>query len=176
MFFRKIDDLLFDVKFGAQNISNEWQELTGLTNFWIAKWLVILWAILNTFSSIQNGVFSRDKWIVVMMWFITIWFFYLTEHKDKNWKNNGVANEERIIPVCLFLRTVLICFCVFELIGWGITGNSGALFPFIFYTAFFYFSACTPLPPSKSKVRKWYEKTLIKINKKLSESPEVAHV
>jgi len=162
-----LDDRLFDYVF--QPFQDWWQKLTGYTCFWLAKWCavgVFVWHFLADMVGLQDGEVSfvfLVVWNVLMLFFVAFAFLFC-ELVDKEFaRGRGYANEERVGTVSAILRkcTVLIVYVAVAAfpLAFAIGGvrNLYILFSLIFLLAFLYFSACTPLPPQKSKVRRWVE-------------------
>jgi len=159
-----IDDILLDKIF--QRISNFFQRTTGLTCFFLAKiaivaswsamviwiftlpdlhyllrillaicsliYLLIVWVHLNAYDEKEDALSSRVN--VMNSSVITdfpirmlAWFFLIT---------TSISSEGRQ-PYLISSRYLRICL--------------------VFVVVYLYFASCTPLPPGKSRIRKWLE-------------------
>lgn len=166
-----IDDFLIDTKF--QPFAHWFQKLTGLTNFWLAKWCIFFYGTSYVLERVINEAYFDSGFVGMMLIpLISIVFFITLDLDDKKWKNGGFMNENRIDTFWFFSRILFLYICAFELVTGVVNVNFLFYLPEMFYTATLYFFTCTPIPPSKSKIRKLYEKVLIKIDEKLSEKPE----
>ncbi len=171
---QKFDDWIFDNKlFGFQSNSNRFQELTGLTCFWLAKWSIIVWCFAMLLMDILNGSFFRfpDNLFDFFIFAVSVGVVCSLEYKDKNWTHNGLMNESR--PNNILERVLFTTVLTFFVLLWitGFVSLLGAVVS-VLTIAYFYFSACTPLPPSKSKVQIWYEKQLASLDKCATPAPE----
>ncbi len=184
-----LDSYLIDKIF--QRFAHWWQELTGLTNFWIAKWMYVCTAILATFLLIVWAVltnmptfFNSIVYLILTLVFILmIHGIFILEMKDKEFtkKHSGVINEGRINGVGRRVLGLIVTVIFLINFLYFFMDNIKLLLEIFTITYFFlqvcyfigvYFEDCTPLPPGKSKLKKWNEKTLFKINKKMFEKEE----
>ena len=184
-----IDDYLMDTKF--QPFSNWWQKLTGLTNFWLAKWSFVLAIVSMILLCVVfyriDGQLSVFGPAVYSLAFIAMVLFIRDIHDikkeemvfAKNHSNvlNGrrVKNKKsRISQFCVWF--IFSIFSIFWLLS-GIFLIKALVFAYISSQSFvllgFYFGDCTPLPTSKSKIKILLEKVAGKINEKLSEKPDI---
>ncbi len=174
---RKVDDWLFDNRyFGFQAIlTKKFQEFTGRTCFWLAKWSVFTWMVCHVLSFIHSGFEAVSGMIAVGVMVITPIFWIKAEYSEKSFLNTPAgsvgANPERVHELLIILRVLCALASVGNLPFLMLAPAFGGV-QIIFWTAGLYFFACTPLPPSKSTVRKWYEKALTKVNDALSPKPE----
>ncbi len=183
------DDYLVDTKF--QPPAHLWQKLTGLTNFWLAKWACVISIIASMFLCVVlviiTGPLKQESLIVVFLFSVEIFFsskrVYFLEKKEKesikstSCVGNNIRIDEiivRIILLCtfcvLFVELPIIMLLTEDLLLQMIVGSLFVFVMSLFMS--FYFSACTSLPPSKSKTKEWYKKALNKINKKMFEREE----
>ena len=66
-----------------------------------------------------------------------------------------------VIRLNIFVKEVIDIIYILALVSWPVLD-----------LAHLYFSACTPMPPSKSKVRRWYEGVITRISDSLAPTPE----
>lgn len=179
---QRADNVLIDDLF--QPLAHRAQRLTGKTNFWLAKWACILGCIALLFTCVQAvlffGIASLMGKLVVFLLLTEIFlaFFHIREleREDRRFSENreGVMNKERIIgsrkrAMMLILLLFFITFLLplaFATPIWGMTVSF--VVAEIAYLSYYYFHACTPLPPGESKARKWLGAFLAKLNEKLS--------
>lgn len=151
------------------------QEMTGKTNFFIAKIGIFGTSIsvmmdianyLNQFFAIKTSFFGA-----LISFIIWVGMFFDAVNLDKADKHAGVS-EERVVLSPLTARTspgrriLLIALSVFDttLIFLNLNQKLNVvlfLVNMIFFAyglaIFYYFSAVEPLRPGKSKIRKWLE-------------------
>lgn len=160
----KIDDLLIDKIF--QPFAHWWQKLTGLTNFWLARWCLVLFVVFMALVAMNfSGIYSSiNKGLIIVATFFVFNLFTVLKKRDKNSDGCSLMNEDRINPISCFIRILFFYLCgIFFVIG-GVVKDFSSFSLIMLYTTVLCFAACTPLPPGKSKTRKWCEK--------LSELPE----
>lgn len=176
----KIDDVLID--YGFQKFAHWFQRLTGKTCFFLGKWM---FALSSATLTVQSTVFlftSSRKWESFLTLFLALMHGLLVwrlETKERSWEKGPkeFLNEDRAI----FLHVRVLCFMamvplnVWQVLSFTIGGDVidglEALWTFL-YVSGLYFSACTPLPPSKSKIRKLWESALASLDNALSPSFE----
>ncbi len=164
------DDWLLDRVF--QPFSDWFQKLTGKSCFFLAYASVAL----NAIASSVNDLFKGDEIAADRSWAhlsafsmltagLFLYLVYVTESKWHTSKGGGeclYGNEARVGGLLFFLRQPVLLawgtsfsftFCM-GIIKFTIEGCSGVIAATTFVTTL-YFASCTPLPPQKSKIRKW---------------------
>ena len=96
----KIDDFLIDKI--SQPLAHWWQKLTGLTNFWLARWYSVLFVVFMALAVINfSGIYlSFSKGLIVITTVLVFNFFTVY----KNMENHTLMNEDRINPILCFIR------------------------------------------------------------------------
>lgn len=174
-FIDDIDNRLFDHIF--EPFSGWFQRLTGLTCFRLAKWCCVLVVLFYILFSVTNSL--KGDWQIMELSFCSVtfilWFFcaVICEKKEKQFaKSPGTANEDRYSQVLVFVRcaigvafinTILVTtlFCIwFGMVGNNMVARMAMSLFFLSIVCFQYFSACTPLVPKQSKIRKWLERAM----------------
>lgn len=183
----KIDDYLMD-KF--QQFSNWWQKLTGFTNFWLARLSFVLAIVsiilLCSIFYRMGGQLSVFAPVVYLVALIAIVLFVRDIHdlkkeemvftkKITNTLNGRMVKNKksRISQLCVwFIFSISSIFWLSS----GVFLIKALVFAYISSQSFvllgFYFGDCTPLPPSKGKLKILLEKVGGKINEKFSEKPD----
>src|SRR3989338_8471808 len=152
----------------VERFSNRWQKLTGLDCFW---WSRICQKLL--YISILGALFALifDDYIS------------LTEKEAREALAKNAVNPERVRSMAVRLIVVILSVCVqpiiFRLIILHRIQSTpelnivvfSAFVVFTSMTALYYFIACTPLPPAKSKVRKWLESGIEFLRETLTPKP-----
>ncbi len=148
-YFKKLDDWLFDARFGFQNIQNWFQINFGINCFALAK--------ISMFYQTLLFFVNSDLFFMKILSFLTfILGFYASNSINKKIKIKTM-NYLRVYKDVVFIRMHgLIIFFVPFLASFLIISNLIFL-PVLFFWqfAFFYFICCTPLPPSESKFKKF---------------------
>ncbi len=163
--FQSIDNWLLDQFF--QKIS-DWVEKTfGKNCFWLARLFYCLAAIAFAASSLPN--FWKNVILIILVTLSVICYLtisYWTEQKfyGQLVDNQVVSNHQRVSPGYIFLRilalVVAILFTSISLLTFFRLKEVSCLFGSIIFPAItvgFYFEACTPLPPAKSRLREFLE-------------------
>jgi len=176
--FQALDNWLFDAKYGFQNIQNRWQRLTGLTCFWLARFFSAIFAAGYGIGAIIGAIgldFVGRGFAIVSMLLVTTWnlsyisFLKKEEKKYLYGDKAGVMNKRRIETTCVNLRTVLLFFVTLSSAFALHAGSAWSLAFAVGYAAallLVYFASCTPLPPQKSTMRKWWERIFAVLNEK----------
>jgi len=163
--FQSIDDWLFDKFF--QKISDWVEKMFGINCFWLARLFYCLAAIAFTAGILPSSWKNIILMILVILGLVGYMIIsYLTEQifYDQSVDNQAVSNHQRVSPGYIFLRflalVVAILFTSIFLLIFFRSKEVNCLFGTIIFpaiTAGFYFQACTPLPPAKSRVREFLE-------------------
>ncbi len=151
--FIRIDDFLINWIF--QRFAHWFEKITGLNNFWLARFCVCIFALVpflkyvmgETYSPTWAPLHALTPVVVVLIFFKVI---NQTEQETMANLQFGVANTYRIYPQ----TRLLVVFIAITLLIFSMLGLEQSILLVIFY----YFLACTPRPPSKSLFKKWLEK------------------
>jgi len=165
--FQEIDDFVIDRLF--QPFSHKFQRFTGRDNFFLARCSLF---VQSMFSGMYLLYFDKqtllnevgDKFFFVLGWImisqipITCLYIHQTEKRTANSVLRGCMNDERF-------RFIHPRSTSLVLLPLGIIGSMGIfLYPFsliptsvlVALNTTSYFLVCTPLPPTKGKVREWW--------------------
>ncbi len=158
----KLDGLILA---GFEKFSHRWQKLTGHDCFWLGKLSLVLaflgFSLYFSWFALLLG-FNFAVILGPTFMFVSIVPAWLLNVKAKKivtqYANNGYSNpfkvsywRSRISCLFAFSALTLLAVGVFSLVG------VGYILYFLFYNCFEYFLACDPLPPAKSKIKKWLE-------------------
>lgn len=167
---KRVDAFLLD---RAQKFCDKFQRLTGLTKFRLEKWSLILSSVFYWMFAI--GVL--DEVLTVMALLLSIHTFYYVRAIERQ-EMNFLARSELefraehhcsirtiflLLHVWILAFGLIFAFALIDPSGIWLCGYSA----FVIVTA--YLAACTPRPPSKSSMREWLERCLIRINSLLPE-------
>lgn len=149
---RNIDDEVFDNRWiGVQTTSHRLQLLTGHDCFFQAKVIIIIWGIGNVLSDMYTT--PKMTWFDYMpLCFAFLYSFLLEDHRRRE-SYMEAMNPLRISDGEMILRLLMLCAMAV-----GFIHSKALLLNFFLMTVFLYLSACTPLPPTKSKFRKLVER------------------
>ncbi|PID52404.1 MAG: hypothetical protein CR972_01820 [Candidatus Moraniibacteriota bacterium] len=170
-----------------QNISDKFQVIFGLNNFWLAKFFIktkyilfVLVNIISFYNNNENGLVNA----VVAIFFATVYlvkFCQKCEIMEKMYeKGYNLFNENLILcrlnRGLFFVLLVLFCgmgsalICLNGLTFFVCTHMLLA-FCIVLIICAEYFYACTPRPKGKSKVKLLFQKIQKKIEKIISPEP-----
>jgi len=159
-----------------EKFSHWFQKLTGKNCFWLARvatacyfcfgLAVTAFYILSKETSMII-LYSLSSLIILA---VAISMFKMLKFKEEivlDASNIGLVNPFKILDYPI--RTLTLIFtpiCSFREIAGILDGGVSIILVFIgifgnllfWYGLFYYFSACDPLPPAKSKVKEWKEK------------------
>jgi hypothetical protein len=161
-----IDVFLLDKIF--QRISNFFQKKTGLTCFFLAKTSVLVtWStmvisifaipninfLLRIFFTICSLIYLLIIWALISSW---------DEREEILAAKGNVMNPMAITghPIRMMaLSNVILVSLLMRGKGWQsyLVSSRYLKICFIFVMIYLYFASCTPLPPGKSRIRKWIE-------------------
>lgn len=155
----------------AQKFCDAFQRLTGLSKFWMEKWLTILFTLSLeiAFAISGKGTFYSSFWMAVLV----VWGIIVVrdiEKEECEFLSHGKLRFN-------FMRTFsfrLSGFFVIELpyaAIWLLSGSMENLMVFASFMMWLYVMACVPRPPSKSKFRQWYEKALTWLGDRVRDAP-----
>ena len=171
-----------------QGISDRVQEITAITNFFLARlcWIVML--VTELFNSLNNW---RDNgfsvWLViglVLYALITLIILFLINKGEQVCQTNPTFSNINQAGLS-GMREFALGFCIVSLIlnipellaffakdGHEFLKEFSRNLNILAYLSCLYFASCTPKPPSKSKVRKLIER----LGEALSPSPALSKV
>ncbi len=153
---KRIDDWIFDSVF--EPFAHGFQKLTGKDNFFLAHCCsLIAWITILVVAIIEEkGV---PVAATIILGFISL-FFYTgvvlfksryekveARQRKPNALRNDIESRARIKKLFVSIVLVVIFFVVFPQFR-----RVALIFEF-FITGFEYFTACTPLPPCRGKIR-----------------------
>ena len=175
----KLDGFLIDKKF--QPVTEWFQKLTGKTNFWLAKCCLLFMFVFSLVQACFDYFFDPDFFFIDMlfvlaMWAITIKGCRVFKKEEEYLLKNPKAMNARRVNQREFRIFALIVIPLIFLIHVAMSFYPWLIFAPFVLIPMAYFLACTPLPPCKSKMRKWYEGVLTRADERLSATPNVASV
>lgn len=156
--FRRLDSILLRQ---AQSFCDKVKQVTGITKFRLEKWALVMattfiWGIIAykpiSFGVVMGLIHTAGAAFVIRE----------TEKREKEFLANEMLRLSafHIVSVRLILSGSIFAGSVYTLIlmpnvvGALVTSSEMCIIAWV------YFSACVPRPPSKSRVREWYEKML----------------
>ena len=156
-----------------ERFSHWFQKLTGKNCFWLAKIAAIFHGLLIVVI-LMSGVFLGNQAIaivsgimVMFAFFVVFKHFALIKHRERvvlSTQEKSLSNPFKVLDYdcrAIVLFIILLCFFIMaiNLIGYFLF-YFGAMLAFLMFLQglLYYFSACDPLPPAKSKVKEWKEK------------------
>ena len=159
-----IDSWLIDAIF--QPLSNAFQRLTGKDNFFLAYTCGFINLACNLYGNSIARKFHFDT-VLSLLIFITMlmgtWMIQMKYQHDsyKNANDSRAMNQDRIQIRSIVFRIGNLSFNAFMF--YAIFVNDAHEHPEVFFyylgvaswTCNSYFNACTPLPPGKSRIKKW---------------------
>ena len=161
MFYRTDAFLLTQM----QKVCNKFTELTGRTKYRLQKWTLIVGFLVW----LANAILVFDPELVMLGFFFfttVVLATYITEeHEAEFLAKNNIQSSLFSFSLERIIATI-ICVVMFGLMA--VSGNFQMCLVVIIFFIWIYTTACLPWPPSKSKVRQMYEKSLAWLNDKLS--------
>lgn len=163
----------------AQKSCDEIEKVIGLTKFTLEKWILVVLVIVIMMwraSSLLNDFNSIAITISLIAIFVTFVQIYLTGEREKEFLRSGLlhfsicGNASFRITV-LILSLSLVFYLLPDVVVFPSTDLVAVLFMILLFVTWVYINNCVPGPPGKSKIRKWYENKLTKMNRKLSAIP-----
>lgn len=159
MLIRKIDDWMINNVF--QKFAHWTQRTFGINNFIWARMLDFVWLSI----AIYQDIFSVYWLFFVCIHFLLFLIFYvhiLGAECICAKENNGTrylnpARMSDLFACCRLWMVSIVPFAVLKIFSKGLY-ESGDDIKYISFVLYFYFVACIPLPPCKSKIRKMTEK------------------
>lgn len=152
-----------------QKFCDRFQQTTGFTKFVPQKLLLLSAALLFGIGIILSGSLI---WIAAYVGYfgLVVCGIIRTDNEEEEFLRTGkiyesgfAAPSRRLLQLCGFL-VLSFLFSLFPVED----GNGFISFAFLLFSVWMYTCACVPRPPSKSKMREWYEKALTWLNDKLA--------
>lgn len=155
----------------CEQFSHWFQQLTGVTCFWLGKLCAVASFLLYTLVAIQmlhSGFSTFSQFIceelLALIFAVALFIICVLEESNFS-RGSEFCNPLRVHAGFVFVRTigvintVLIAVLAFSLIFLAIAELITVLVFFVqaTMTLGIYFASCTPLPPQKSKLREWLE-------------------
>jgi hypothetical protein len=161
-----IDVFLLEKVF--QKISNFFQRTTGLTCFFLAKSAVLVtWsAMVISIFAIPNINFLLRAFFIIcsFIYILIIWALVSSwDEREKiltarpNFMNPAAITFSPIRMLALFNFFLTLLFMRGEVWQPYLISSRYLKICFVFIVIYCYFASCTPLPPGKSRIRKWIE-------------------
>jgi len=159
----KVDGAIFDLLF--QPFSDWFQRVTGKSCFFLSKvsFVVSIFALIGD-AAYHNFslVIMAFNTVLIMLIGGTI-YSKIENERNFDFSSDGerFMNPKRISIKEMHSRIIWLAATLLFLLPVLVYHKIGeAWFPLfaLFYSIGLYFNACTPLPPSKSKVRIWADK------------------
>lgn len=155
-----MDDWMFDVVY--QRFANWFQGLTGLSNFFLVRSLIVINCAVQTAYNATDqmlvGAFLPNALILIIGFFVVRFI----ESSISNSRGTSLAmNMWRKDPFVSSIRELLLLFTIYSLarnayeFGVGGEWSARSLFTRLEDISQLYLMSCTPLPPGESKFRKW---------------------
>lgn len=168
---KKIDSFILK-KF--QKSADFLQITFGITCFSLSRYLIIAWAAVDVFVhclgiSDTGVVISFSPFVIVPMLLCVLYIVYINQAEKECKRAPGCKNFLELKfqfarLMLVFMFTVSVVFFAFSSSAGGLKGFAEHYvrkFVFIVTTMWLfglYFASCTPLPPQKSKLKKFVEK------------------
>ena len=152
-----------------EKFSHWFQKLTGKNCFWLAKIAAVCHGFIIV-SILIPGIFFGDQTVVIVSGILMVFTFFtvfkhfaLIKHRELvvlNAREESLSNPFKVLDYdwrITILFVVLLCLFIMVI---GYFPVFGAMLAFLIFWQglLYYFSACDPLPPAKSKVKEWKEK------------------
>jgi formate hydrogenlyase subunit 3/multisubunit Na+/H+ antiporter MnhD subunit len=176
----KIDTFLIEKIF--EKFSHWTQKMFGITCVEWAGLCLLVQFILKCIQLIKSFFYSEMKvgvgffvsFVIINIFFQFVFFMMFLIYKSHIWEDvrMGMKNRQRFVQG--YLGQVLRVACAF-LAGFpGPKGYDLSFAHYVFLVSFIFFTVCTPLPPSKSKLRQDWEAFKSKLSEAFNPSPEPA--
>ena len=155
----------------AQKFCDKFQRVTGYTKFRLEKWSLILIVVFHW----ACAVIRVDSFLFLLLLIFTsgcVVTVHITERQEVEFQKTGKLRQAffNTMQARLVVTLFMGCFAIL-----GITSADFSLYVLSYgqasYILWVYFGACIPRPPSKSKMREWYEKGLSSLNDWLKPEP-----
>ena len=171
----RIDDFLM---VRAQKFCDTTYATVGITKYRISKWALILYNVYTIMLGIMSG-FVQALWTtpspqhLLLLLPLALWLYvvyvidrdevHFLKHGTMRGKSERFCNYDLRLVSCRFFGS----FTVLELV----IGHLDGIIQNMLFLLFVYTGACVPRPPSKSKGRELYEKSLMWLRGKLTKQP-----
>ena len=164
---------LFLIENVFERFAHWFQRLTGKTNFWLANvsLLLIIFTVGmdSALDVAQGNMFGA--FCLTFFSAITVPIFRFATYIAERRSVPGMRNGSAIDPISIFIRIAIFLIPgLYEIspvitdmtsqmpLSIRVIGHWVDLVQSCGFICFFYFMACTPLPPRKSKMKQWAEK------------------
>jgi hypothetical protein len=169
--FRWLDGVLLNT---AQKFCDKFQSITGLTKFRLEKWALITSAI---FFGGLTILLTEPILAVLALMYVPIAAF--TVRAIEKVESEFLKNGSLIMPIWnLPVRLTFTSVQAFSAyLSFSVNmdyKNQMACYGIVAVILWMYLSSCVPRPPSKSKMREWYEKALTWLNNQVKPAPAPA--
>ena len=173
-----------------EKFSHWFQKLTGKNCFWLAKIAAVCHGLLIVVI-LMPGVFLGDQTVAIvsgilmMFTFFTVFkHFALIKHRELVvLREENLSNPFKVLDYdwrITILFVILLCLFIMAInlmIGYFLFYFSAMLAFLMFLQGLlYYFSACDPLPPAKSKVKEWKEKFVNAVKGVFAPAPQPSPV
>ncbi len=170
--FNKLDTALLG-KF--QRFSDTLQQCIGVMKFSLQKWSLIMYTIFGVCMIMIRINGSLASILIAVFILVSINQILDIEKQESIFLKKGslmqsIYHSPNIRVPILSLGIISLPLGLLIVIE-GSGRELIDLLVIIFFLFFVYFSVCVPRPPSKSKLRKLYEKGLWKLNDSLQPAP-----
>jgi len=142
----------------AQKFCDRMQQITGLTKFRFEKWSLIVAMMFMWHYSLLNLIEPVHLFALCLTTLLLFRIIRTVEVCEARFLRDGelflfgfARRESRIV--------ILLLYTLFELL-FALYGAWDLVCEFVCLVLWVYFAACIPRPPSKSKIREYYEKGL----------------
>ena len=153
-----------------EKFAHWFQKLTGKNCFWLAKIAAVfhglfIVVILMPGVFLGNQAIAIVSGILMMFTFFTVFkHFTLIKHRERvvlSARKKNLSNPFKVLDYDWRITVLfVILLCLFIMVIDYFLFYFGAMLAFLMFWQglLYYFSACDPLPPAKSKVKEWKEK------------------
>ena len=168
-----------------EKFSHWFQKLTGKNCFWLAKMAAVFHGLIIVVI-LMPGVFLGDQTVAIvsgilmMFTFFTVFkHFALIKHRELVvLREENLSNPFKVLDYdwrITILFVILLCLFIMVI---GYFPVFGAMLAFLIFWQglLYYFSACDPLPPAKSKVKEWKEKFVNAVKGVFAPAPQPSPV
>lgn len=150
------------------------QKTCGRDCFWLAHACLIMHGLMMTLFVFLSQEYAMLLWMLIQSMHILVKWIKEQAYKDLKC---GLANQEklRVGPRLFQVCGQIYCHSALFLLSLTFLKSSVVLLILcgvFFLVLFYYFIACDPLPPAKSKVKIWLENFAEKAKEILSPAPQ----
>lgn len=178
-----------------EKFAHWWQKLAGKNCFWLARAAVVCYGLLIVAILVPSILYGKNLVAVTMPVILIVAAFFTVFHHFKMIKYKerivsgmqeaGLSNPFKIIDSDWRTVALLIIFlCMLAVVVNSVTGGSVSGYFISIMLGFlvfldglsYYFSACDPLPPAKSKIKEWKEKSVNAVKGVFAPAPQPSPV